>query len=126
MVGVFRSSVAAGALLVSPGGAAFNQVSTEAPPGVVSYVGLNHQARKPEEVALPDGLTLDEIMALIALQESVSQQRTASDRNFGQATKRIEHAGIYAGSSVVRRIIQPNRYTNGSQSPKGLPGRNLR
>ena len=124
MVGAIRSSIAAGALLVSPGAAAFNQVTTEAPPGVVVYHGENQQARKPEETEIAGGLTLDEIMAQIALRESVTLQRTNVDRNFGHAPKRIECAGVHIGFNAVRRIIQPNRYTNWSQAPKSLNGRN--
>lgn len=127
MVGVFRSSIAAGALMISPGAAAFNQASSvEAPPGVITQAGLNHQAKKPEEVALPGGHTLDEILAMLALQDSVISQRNNIDRNFGHAPKRIVRTGVHVGFSAVRRTIQPNRYTNWSQAPISPSNRNLR
>ena len=124
MVGAIRSSLAAGALLVSPGVAAFNQVSSnETAPVVISQVGLNHQAKKPEEDALAGGLILDEILSTLASQDLVTKQSNNTDRNFGHAPKRIKRVGVHAGFSAVQRIIQPNVYTNGSRAPKSLPGR---
>lgn len=127
MVGVFRSSLAAGALFVSPGPAVFNQASSiEAPPGVIKQAGLNHQAKKPEEVALPGGHTLDEILAMLALQDSVTSQINNTDRNFGLPPKRIGRTGVHVGFSAVGRIIRPNRYTNWSNAPISPSNRNLR
>ena len=123
MAGVIRSTIAAGALMISPGAPAFSQVNAETAPGVIVAFGDKHQARRSEETEVAGGLTLDEIMAMLALDSTVAVKKNSLGKRFELPPYRIGGVGTHVGYSAVRRIIQPNRYTNWSTSPKSLPGR---
>ena len=119
-MGIVKSSLFASALLVSPGSPsleALNAGTVQIPEVVIE--ANNMLAKKPEATETSDGQTLEDIMAQLAVQDSIKTLKRATTTF--EKPRNIASKQAMIGRMAVRRNKQPNKFTNGTGTNDRVP-----